>query len=247
MERQPYHLENLFFGNRKLFNEVLQNPETVFVFDNDGIISNTSKIVYKNFSDKNGILVKPSEISSWTHLTDIARNAGLDENAINHAEDDFYNSKVLEKAQSLLYIKPVIKRTVAYYGPERNFILTSRNAEFKDVTVSWFERKFPEFMPENILVRERTDDVTGEDFKIRKLREIAASAPWVVFIDDGLKFVEATLNAGIENCLVVNVPQGKTMPDFTNEHLIVIKRFPDELQAMYPLMDAIDRAIGRNR
>ncbi|KKR57352.1 MAG: hypothetical protein UT96_C0021G0008 [Candidatus Woesebacteria bacterium GW2011_GWC2_40_30] len=77
----------------------------------------------------------------------------LTEDAINHAEDDFYSPEVLEKSQSILYVKPVIQKTLKHYGPERNFILTSRNSEFKDVTLNWFECKFPEIKPENILIR----------------------------------------------------------------------------------------------
>ncbi len=245
MERKPYHLENLFFGNRELFNEVLQNPKTVFVFDNDGIFSDTSKIVYKNFSDKYGKIVKPDETSCWAYLTDVARKAGFDDDVVRHAEDDFYNPDVFKNAQPILYIKPVIQKTLAFYGPERNYILTARNPEFKDITVSWFKDKFPEVKPENILIREKGSRIDGEKFKIGKLKELALKAPWIVFVDDALQFVQAAVEADIPNCLIINVPQGVTKLDFSHKHLIVIKRFPDALQAMYPLMDAINRAISK--
>ena len=247
MERQPYRFSELFTGDWKLFEKVIKNPETVFVYDNDGIFSDTSKEVYKRFSEKHGIPVKTSDINGWTYLTDVARNAGLTEDAINHAEDDFYSPEVLEKSQSILYVKPVIQKTLKHYGPERNFILTSRNPEFKDVTLNWFERRFPEIKPENILIRSNGDNLGGAEFKIQKLKEIASKAPWVVFIDDALKFVQAAIEADIPNCLVVNIPQGKTMPDFTHERLFVIKRYPDGLQAIYPFMDALDRALKNDK
>lgn len=245
MERQPYRFNELFSGNWELFKKVLQNPETVFVYDNDGIISDTSKEVYKRFSQKYGILVKTSDIDGWTYLTDVARSTGLSEDDIGHAEDDFYSPDVLEKSQNILYIKPVIQKTISYYGAKNNFILTSRDSEFKDVTISWFKRKFPEFLPGNILIRDGKKEITGEEFKVESLKELALKAPWVVFVDDALKFVKAVLDApDIENCLVVNIPQGKVMPDFRHERLVVIKRFPDRIQAVYPLMDALDRALN---
>jgi len=195
----------------------------------------------------NGIPVKAVDLDGWTYLTDVARNAGLSEEAIKHAEDDFYGPEVLERSQSVLYIKPVIQKTLAYFGPERNFILTSRNAEFKDVTLAWFKAKFPGIKPENILIRGKGDSLGGTEFKIQKLKEIASKAPWVVFVDDALKFVQAAVEEDIPNCLVINIPQGKTKPDFTHERLFVIKRYPDELQAVYPFMDALDRALRNGK
>ncbi len=244
MERQPYRFNELFSGNWELFQKVLQNPETVFVYDNDGIFSDTSKEVYKRFSQKYGVPVKTSDIDGWTYLTNVARSAGLSEDDIRHAEDDFYNPDVLEKSQNILYIRPVIQKTISYYGAKNNFILTSRDSEFKDVTLDWFERKFKGFLPENILIRDEKEEITGEEFKILNLKKLALRAPWVVFVDDALKFVKAALDADIENCLVVNIPQGKVMPDFRHEHLVVIKRFPEDIQAVYPLMDALDRALN---
>ena len=242
-ERMPYKFTELFSGDWKLFQKVLQNPNTVFVYDNDGIFSDTSKLVHKRFSDKYGVVVKTSDIDSWTYLISVAKNLGLPEEDIKHVENDFYDPDVLGVAQSVLYIKPVMKKTMAFYGPERNYILTSRNPNLKDSTLSWFERKFPEFLPENILIRDVGSKASGEDFKIEKIKGLASKAPWVVFIDDALTFVKSTLDANIENCLVVNIPQGKVYPDFRHERLFVIKRFPDSIQALYPLMDAIERAF----
>jgi 5'(3')-deoxyribonucleotidase len=247
MERQPYRFSELFTGNWELFEKAVRSPETVFVYDNDGIISDTSKEVFKRFNQEYGVSAKTSDISKWSYLTEYAKERGMSKEAVDHAEGYFYDPDVLEKAQDNLYIKPVINKTLSYYGPERNFILTSRNPEFKDVTLSWFKAKFPGIIPENILMRDDNDHSTVEDFKIRKLREIASSAPWIVFVDDGLKFVQAAVEADIPNCLVVNIPQGKTKPDFAHEHLFVINRYPDELQAVYPFMDALDRALRNGK
>lgn len=244
IEKAPYRFSELFKGNWDLFKKAVQNPETVFVYDNDGIFSDTSKLVYRRFSDKYKIDVKTSDINSWTYLTSVAKNLGFSEEEIKSVESDYYDPEVLGMAQSVLYIKPVIKKTLSFYGPERNYILTSRNPNLRDSTLAWFKRKFPDFLPENILIRDGKKTVSGEDFKIEKIKDLASKAPWVVFIDDALTFVKSTLDANIENCLVVNIPQGKVYPDFQHERLFVIKRFPDSIQAVYPLMDAMQRAVN---
>jgi hypothetical protein len=244
MERQPYNLSELFIGNEKLFQEVLQNPKTIFVYDIDGIISNSPKIVLKNFREKNGINVSAAEIDGWNYLTNVAKKSGLDEETVKNAEKDWYDADVLLKSQRYLYIKPVIQMTMRHYGPERNFVLTSRNFTLDDSTFNWFKREAPEIRLENILIRKKGDTRSAEVFKVENLKYLAERAPHVVFVDDSIDFVKAVLDDGIKNCLVINIPQGKIMPDFAHERLIIIKRFPDKLQAMYPFFDAVRRAIG---
>jgi len=242
-ERQPYRFSELFTGNWDLFQKAVQNPETIFVYDNDGIISDTSKIVLKRFNEKYGTSAKLADISCWSYVVEVAKNAGFSEDIICNAERDYYDPKVLEMAQTNLYMKSVIMKTLAYYGPDKNYILTSRNPDLKDSTLSWFKRKFPDILPGNILIRDGKNKISGENFKIVELRKLAIKSPWVIFIDDGLSFVKSTLEADIGNCLIINCPQGKIVPDFTHDRLFVVKRFPDEIQAMYPLMDAIDRVF----
>jgi hypothetical protein len=244
MERQPYNFSELFIGNEKLFQEVLRNPKTIFVYDIDGIISNSPKIVLNNFHEKNGVNVSAAEIDGWNYLTNVAKKSGLSEDVVKNAEKDWYDAGVLLKSQRYLYIKPAIQMTMRYYGPEQHFVLTSRNFTLDDSTFNWFRREEPEFLPENILIRKKGDTRSAEVYKVDNLKYLAGRAPYVVFVDDSTDFVKAVLDDGIKNCLVINIPQGKIMPDFTHERLIIIKRFPDKLQAMYPFMDAVRRAIG---
>jgi hypothetical protein len=246
MERKSYIWSELFIGNEKLFQEVLRNSETIFVYDIDGIVTNSAKKVYKIWTEKTGILAEPAEIDRWDYLTKLAGEAGLSKYVIEHAEDDWFKPEVLQAAQINLYIRPVIEKTIRYYGPDRNFVLTSRNPSLRESTINYFAKEFPRIKSENILIRENggIDLVNSAKFKVEKLQDLAKKAPWVVFVDDAIDFVKAVLNDGIKNCLVVNIPQGKVMPDFQHERLIVIKRFPDKIQAMYPFLDAVGRAIG---
>jgi len=245
MERKPFIWREMFTGNWELFQKVLENPETIIVYDIDGILINSPKIVLNNFSKKTGIKTNAVEIDKWNYLGEIAENSGLGEDVIEHANDDWFKPEVLQAAQRYLHIRSVVRKTVNYYGPDRNFVLTSRNPYFKTSTINHFAQEFPEIKSENILIRDNggIDMVDSANFKTEKIRELATKAPWVVFIDDSPDFSEAVLCDGPENCLVVNIPLGKTTPTLPHERLIVIKRFPEDLQAMYPLKFMIDKAI----
>lgn len=246
MERKPFIWSELFIGNEKLFQEVLRNRETIFVYDIDGILINSAKEVYRRFTEKNGILAEPAEINRWDYLTELSKKAGLAKDTIKHAEDDWFKADVLSVSQRYLYIRPALDMTIKYYGADRHFVLTSRNPYLKTSTVDTLIHEFPKIKTENIFIRDNggIDLVDSAKFKVEKLQMLAKKAPWVVFVDDSIDFVKAVLDDGIENCLVVNIPQGKTMPDFRHERLIVIKRFPEEIQAMHPFMHAVERAIG---
>jgi len=246
IRREPYNFSENFSGNWRLFQEVLKNPETAFIYDNDGIFSDTSKEVFKRFNEKYKKYktdAKPSDITEYNYLTRVAEAAGLGRNAIKHAEDGFYDPGLLNEAPAVYGIRRVIGATLSYYGPERNYILTSRNPEFKDVTERWFKRKFPEFLPENIIIR-RSKKISGEDFKVRELRRLASENPWIVFVDDGEKFIKHALEANIKNCLVVNIPVGKVQPEFTHKRFFAFKRYPDDLQAIYPFYDAVSQVLN---
>jgi hypothetical protein len=245
MERKPYIFSELFIGDENLFQEVLQNPETIFVYDIDGILANTPKVVFDKFSKKNGIAVKEFEMTKWNYLTELLKSNGFGKEAVEHAEDDWFKPEVLVAARRFLYIRPVVEKTVNFYGADRNFILTSRNPYFKPSTIEWIAREFPKIRSENVFIRDSggIDLEISAKFKAEKLGLLAKKAPWVVFVDDSTDFVKAALTDGIQNCLVVNIPQGKIMPDFRHERLIIIKRYPEELQAMYPFMDAVNRAL----
>jgi hypothetical protein len=242
-ERTPYIWSELFLGNWNLFKKVLQNPETVFVYDVDGLLINTSKMVIERFNEKNNTDINPVNIDDWNYLSNYAKSAGLAKDVIEHAEDDYYDPDLLLTARRFLYMRPVVQKTVRYYGADRNFVLTSRNPNLRDSTISLLSREFPEFKTENIFIRNGHEQVGVVDFKTRNLKELAKKAPYVVFVDDSVEFTRAAINTDMPNCLVVNIPQGKVMPDFRDERLIIIKHFPNEIQAMYPLLDSINRAI----
>ena len=243
MERKPFVWREMYEGNIDLLEKVFQNPETVFVYDIDGILADSPKIVLKKFTEKTGIKTDPAEIDEWNYLTNLAKNAGLGGEHIKNAEVDWYEPEVLAVAQKYLYITPVLEKTLKYYGPARNFALTSRDPKLTEVTLKWFLWKIPKFKTENILIRTNPESGPSK-FKVDNLIRLARKAPWVVFIDDHTDFAEAAVQADIPNCMVINIPLGKTMPDFRHERLIVIKRYPEYLQAMYPLMFMVDRAIN---
>lgn len=245
MERKPFVWREMFTGNWEFFQKVLSNPKTIIVYDIDGILLNSPDIVLKRFTEKTGIKTNPAEIDRWDYLTSLAKNEGLSEDEVKHAEDGWYDPMVLSEAKRYLYIRPVIRKTVSYHGPDHNFVLTSRNPYLKQSTIESFDTHLPEIKTKNILIRESggIDKTVSAAFKVENLRALAKIAPWILFVDDSVDFCEAVIKADIENCVVVNIPLGKIMPDYRHERLIVIKRFPDEIQAMYPLMFMLDKAL----
>ncbi len=241
MERKPYIWSDLFKGNWEIFRDAVRNPETVIVYDIDGILANSAEKVLQRFSDENGIAADPIKINGWGYLTDLAKAAGLPQEKVNHAEDFWYDPQLLLTVRRHLYIKPVVLKTIHLYGSERNYVLTSRNPQFKDLTLKWFAREFPEIPFENILIR-NSKNIDSADFKAKCLGRLAETAPWVVFIDDAPDFIKSALDLKINNLVAVNIPQGMVAPpDFRNDRLVVIKRYPENLQAMYPLLDALER------
>lgn len=243
MERKPFNWSELFEGNWNLLKEGLNNPETIFVYDMDGILTNTSKAVLENFSKKYGVRADPTEIDEPLYLTNLAKKKGLGTDVIEHAEDGWFEPDLLLAAQRYLYTKSTVLKTIRLYGADRNFVLTSRNHEVGDITIDWFARELPEIKRENILIRNYGDvgRVDSVRFKVENLKILARKAPWVVFVDDSVKFCKAALSE-VENCLVIFIPVGKMVPGFSHERLFVIKRYPNDIQAIYPLVFALDKA-----
>lgn len=242
MERLTYRFNDLFFGDLELFKNAFNNPSSVIFYDGDGILFNTPKVVLKRFTKETGIATNQSEIDSWDFLTELATKAGLPSDVVKHVEDGWYDPNTLYEATRYLYMKSVVGKTIARFGNSRNFVLTAREPFLTDSTRASLIKNYPEIPLENLLIRNSSEvNIGSSDFKVSKLSEMAKIAPWVILIDDAEENVKSMLNTDIKNLLVVNVPLGKTTVNIQDPRLVVIKRFPEDIQAMYPLMDAIDR------
>lgn len=238
----PGALENYFFGNWKIFCEAIKNPETLFVYDIDGILIDSARTVFNDFIQKTGVFADPAEVDRFDYLTHLARLKNLSDEQIATADDGWYDPKVLMAARKYLYIKPVVDKTINLYGPAHNFVLTSRNPDLTEATLYSMRTQFPEIIAENILIR--SDHGDTKIFKAENLKILAKTAPWVVFVDDSTDFAKAALGNGTKNCIVVNIPQGKMVPGFEHERLVYLKRFPVRLQAMWPFMRTVQIALG---
>ena len=241
-ERKPYILKDLFKGDKSLFKEAFSNPESIIFYDMDGILADTPKVVHKKFSLDNNLDAKPSEINSWDYLTKLAIVAGLDSDKIKHAEDDWYKAEILSQAQNYLYINPVLEKTLKLFSPTRNFVLTSREPFLTDSTIDWINLKYPKILTKNILIR-KDEKIKPTEFKANEIKSRALNAPWVIIIDDSTKYIKSIIDTGIDNLLAINIPLGRIKPDFTHPQLVVIKRFPDDIQGMYPLLNSINLVI----
>ena len=180
-------------------------------------------------------------------MTHLATTHRLPEELINTAEDGWYDPNTLRKSQRYPYIKPVVRMTTQLAGPERNFVLTSRLPDLREITINSIERELPFFTKDNILIREKDSDLSESAFKASRVYEQAAQAPWVVLFEDSTKYVRRVLDQGPENCLVVNIPLGHIKPDLVHERLFVVGRYPYEHQGMYPLFQLMKRALKEGK
>ncbi len=130
-----------FEGNWDLFKEAVNNKNTIYMYDGDGIIIDSPSTVFNDFNLKTGLVAKPMEIESWNHLTEVAEKSGLNEELVKSAEQGWYDSEILRSSHRYLYIRPVIKKTLKLSGPDNNFILTSRKPDLKTATEEWMSLK----------------------------------------------------------------------------------------------------------
>jgi hypothetical protein len=247
MERNRYVFTESFFGNWEIFRNALKNQETKIIYDMDLVLADSPKVVFKRFtekySEKYGIKVDPIGIELWDYLTDVATRNKFTDEEIKHAEDDWYNPEVLSKAPRYLYTKPLVDKTINYYGAENNYVLTSREPYLKGCTLTWFNKHFPKILKNNILIRE--DPRCQRDlFKVTTIRVLSSIAPWTVFVDDSTMFTNAVLRANIPNCLVVNIPSGFNAPNIEDDRFFVVKSYPERIHGMYTLLDAVNRATS---
>lgn len=240
---ERFIFQESFRGDWNLFSQIVNSQDVYYIYDADGILVYSAEKVFNNFEIKHGIKVFPKDIDGWTYLTDVATKHGLDQESIGSAENDWYDTDVLESSKRYLHTKPIVNLTIALAGAEKNLVLTSREPHLADGTYRWFRKNFPRLPSSNILIREEDSGVSGTRFKVDCLREYASRANWVVFMDDSTKYIKAVLDADIQNCLAINVPQGVVQPDFVHDRLITVGRYPKEIQGMYPLYFAFKKAI----
>ena len=242
-EREKYTWTDLFIGDWQVFTKVVSNPETIIVWDIDGVLGNTPRPVFSNVFIEHGLHAHPSQISSWDYLSSLARDKSFSEDKIIAIENGWYSSDILEKAPRNLYMKRLVDLTTSYYGVDRNYVLTSRKPHLKEGTYRWMEREYPQISSKNILIR-GSNEIKETEFKSDHIKRLSKQAPYVVFIDDSTKYIQHVLDQSINNCFVINTPLGVIDFKPNNDHAFVIKRYPHNLQAMLPLLDAFRSALS---
>jgi hypothetical protein len=88
IEAKPFYWREMFTGNWELFEKVLKNPKTIFVYDIDGILADSPKTVLKKFTEKTGIRTNPTDIDEWNYLTNLAKKAGLNGNKYSFRQNN---------------------------------------------------------------------------------------------------------------------------------------------------------------
>ena len=244
MERKPFRLTDYLYycGDWNLFLSAINNPDTIYIYDADGILVDSPKKVLADFLEKTGIKVDPAQIDRFNALTYIATQEGLPEDVIATAEDGWYDPNILGGSPRYFFSKPILNLTMQLVGPERNYVLTSRLPNLEDSTQKWLRKQHPFLPEENLLIR--TSSTESETvFKVDKIKEQSEKAPYVIYFEDSIKFVKAVLEDGPVNCVVVNIPVGQIRSDLEHERLFVVGRYPYDCQGMYPLYRLLKEAI----
>jgi hypothetical protein len=243
-ERLRYNWQEFFKGDWLTFANVASNPETKIIWDIDGVLGNSPRAVFSDVYRKHRLHAHPSQINRWDYLTFLAKQKNMPKEKVQMIEDGWYTSDVLERSPKNLYMKQIIDLTTGFYGIDRNYVLTSRKPHLADGTYRWMSLEYPQIPKENILIRDNVEEIETE-FKARHIKRLSQQAPFVIFIDDSTKYVQFVLDQSIDNCYVINTPLG--IIDFlTNDpHAFVVKRYPHNLQAMLPLLDAFRSVIHK--
>lgn len=244
MERQQHNWQELFVGDWSTFTKVISNPETIIVWDIDGVLGNSPRAVFSDVYRRYRLHAHPSQIDRWDYLSSLAKKRSMSEEAIQIIENGWYSTEVLEKSPRYLYMKKLVDLTTLYYGSEQNYVLTSRKPSLADGTYRWMGREYPQILTKNILIRD-TENEKETEFKARHIRRLSQQTPYVVFVDDSIKYVQFVLDQLIDNCYVINTPLGVIDSSFADPHAFVVKRYPHNLQAMFPLFDAFRSVIGK--
>ena len=125
---------------------------------------------------------------------------------------------MIGQAKKYAFVKEIVETTINLSGTERNYVLTSRNANLEATTRASLRREFPNLSQENLMIR-RDSAMSGEDFKAKCLWWISKTSPWTIFIDDSTLFIKTALDANLSNLLAINIPQGVIRPNFTSPNL----------------------------
>jgi hypothetical protein len=215
------------------------------MYDLDGVLADSADSVFRDFENENQIRVYPYKIDSWEYLTYIAKTSNLSDSQISNAESGWYDPEILGRAKRYSYTRPLVSLTMKLAGVDNNFVLTSRNSNIpmmKDKTNSWINKHFGKFPDENRLIWDPNSGMKASEFKAEEIKKRAKMFDWVVFMDDSGRYTKAALNVGCENILAINIPLGVIKPSFDHERLIVVGRYPEESQSMYPLYWAFKKA-----
>lgn len=221
---------------------VLKDPQTIFIYDIDGILADSPKEVFQRFNDRAGTNYKPHQNSRFDYLTSRAIADGLDSQIVDTAEDGWYDSKVLRSSDPVLYARSILYRTIYTHGADRNYVLTARLPRLENTTMEWFSEHFPKVPQDNILVRVNHESEVNEDFEIMKdfkvseITRLSKIASNIVFVEDSVGFSKAVIKHGPDNCYIINIPMGEIHQDLQQERLFVFDRIPLEKQGLLPLM-----------
>lgn len=232
--------ELVSFGDVENLEKALAHKRVGFIYDADGIIVNLPASVVPDFNRLTGLKYHPSLIENWKSLQDEVVMRASKKHLAGVAQNGWYDVGLVKIAPAYIYGLRLAKLTLGIWGPANNFVLTARTKypELAPATREWFSEKLPKM---------RTGNIKFNHKKGPEVAELAMRLDWLVYFEDSSENIEDVL-AGeqpVKNCTVVQVPLGKIQPDFFHDQLIVVNRYPQLIQEMYPAYRLVKEAAER--
>jgi len=240
-----------FNGDWSRFVEAVNSENLGIVYDLDGMLFYTTYDVFQNFSIETGIDIYPKDVDRWDYLEYVATESGLDQDTVKKARAKWFDPKIIGRnAKRYSYTKPLVRLTTTLAGPENNYLLTSRPTnipEMKEETELLIKKHFPIIPIQNLSMYNPDAGIQAPETKAIELVKLAPRYDWLIFMDDSVDNIRKALDTGLDNLVAINVPQGVIIPDFDDDRLITLGRYPNEIQSMYPLYNAFKCAVGERK
>src|SRR3989344_6175622 len=137
--------------------EILRSPEEFFrtnpiSVDHDGVMADTRTLIVNEVNEIFSTNYLATDIRTWDWVYEIAIKHGMDENGARHL-----NTKLWYRPDFLSKAKPLEgSREFMYWFYERGIdvpVVSSRNPEFYESTMMWYEEKMPFVNRSKIFIR----------------------------------------------------------------------------------------------
>ena len=159
--------------------EIASSPEEFFfsnevIVDHDGVMADTRTLAIEEINETLGTNYTVCDINGWHWVSEIAQEHGMSEGEAKELED-----KVWYDPDFLIQAKPLegAYEFMKWFHDKglKLSVVTSRNPELRNSTLSWYKENIPFVDKTRIFIRTNYE-FTGDVFKVFALNRIAIPA-----------------------------------------------------------------------